>query len=122
MSTMLDDFDLTPLVEAGLAWVGETEQGILIIAGIAPQWENRATVWSLVSPMAGKHFRKIHREVKRHLDEAPFRRLEATVDVGFGPGHRWMKMLGFEMEGYLRAFRPDGADQIMYSRINDVRT
>jgi len=39
------------------------------------------------------------------------------VDVGFKEGHRWIKMLGFELEGYMKAYRPDGADMLLYARI-----
>jgi RimJ/RimL family protein N-acetyltransferase len=45
------------------------------------------------------------------------RRYESTVDVGFKQGHRFMKMLGFEVEGYLKAYRPDGADMVLYARV-----
>ena len=122
MSLLLEDLDLAPLAAENMAWVGETDEGVMAIAGIAPQWENRATAWAMISQNAGVHFMKIHREVKRHLDEAPFRRIEATVDAKFKAGHRWMNMLGFELEGYLRNYRPDGGDQVMYARIKNVRT
>lgn len=97
--------------------VGEVDGEILIIAGLAPQWENRAMAWTLISKNAGSHFRTIHREVEKFLVRSPFRRIEATVDVGFKEGHRWMKMLDFEPEGVMRAYRPDGGDQVLYARI-----
>lgn len=109
--------DLTALSEAGLAWTGEHEGVILGIAGLAPQWENRALAWALISDAAGPHFKCIHKAVKRMLDVSEFRRIEANVDVGFEAGERWMKLLGFKYEGYLTAFRPDGADMLMYARI-----
>lgn len=117
MADILGDLDIEPLTIRGMAWVAEVDEGIIAIAGLAPQWKDRAVAWALISPAAGRHFLKIHREVRKFLTKAPFRRIEATVDVGFQPGHRWMKMLGFEPEGYLKAFRPDGGDQIMYARI-----
>lgn len=109
--------DLSGLSEAGMAWVGEHEGKVLAMAGFLPQWEGRALAWALLSKEAGPHFRAIHRAVEEKLIKSPFRRVEATVDVGFEPGHRWMKMLDFEPEGYLRAYRPDGGDQVMYARI-----
>ena len=109
--------DLTDLSEAGLAWTAEHEGVILGIAGLAPQWENRALAWALISDAAGPHFRGIHGAVSRFLEASDFRRIEANVDVGFEAGERWMKLLGFKYEGYLTAFRPDGADMLMYARI-----
>jgi len=114
----IKDLDLAPLVTNSMVWVAEdNESNVLAIAGIAPQWENRAIMWSMISPLAGRNMVAIHRAVIAKIDEVPFRRLEATVDVGFEPGLRWMRMLGFSVEGYLRAYRPDGGDQILYSRI-----
>jgi RimJ/RimL family protein N-acetyltransferase len=109
--------DFTELSNAGLAWTAEDDGEILGIAGLIVQWENRATAWALVSAGAGKRFVRIHAAVKRFLDVAPFRRIEASVDVGFIEGMRWMEMLGFEYEGLMVAYRPDGADMLLYARI-----
>lgn len=109
--------DLSHLSDAGLAWTAEHDGEVLGIAGLAPQWENRAIAWALISESAGKHFQVIHRAVKRFLDVSSFRRIEANVDVGFEAGERWMKMLGFEYEGYMRAYRPDGADMLLFARV-----
>jgi RimJ/RimL family protein N-acetyltransferase len=117
MNAYLDNLNIEPLAETGMAWVGEEDGKILAIAGIAPQWENRAVAWALVSTLAGHRFLAIHRAVESFLDNCRFRRVEATVDIGFQPGHRWMKMLGFKPEGYMEAYRPDGADQILYARV-----
>lgn len=109
--------DFTELANQGLAWTAESENRILAIAGVEPQWENRAIAFALISGAAGPYFWAIHSAVSDFLNTAPFRRIEATVDVGFAQGHRWIKMLGFELEGYLRAYRPDGADMLLYARV-----
>lgn len=111
------DVDLTELSEHALAWVIEEDGEIFVIAGLAPQWENRALIWSYVSKNAGRHFRKIHKIANRFLDQADYRRIEATVDVGFEAGVRWIEMLGFKYEGYMKAYRPDGADMLLYARV-----
>lgn len=109
--------DFTELANKGLAWTAEHENRILAIAGVEPQWENRAIAFALISGSAGPYFRAIHSAVHDFLNRTPYRRIEATVDVGFEQGHRWIKMLGFEIEGYMRAYRPDGADMLLYARI-----
>ena len=109
--------DFTELAEKGLVWTAEHDGAIMGIAGVEPQWENRATAFALLSDDSGTHFPAIHSAVVEFLDNAPYRRIEATVDVGFKQGHRWIKMLGFELEGYMRAYRPDGADMLLYARI-----
>lgn len=109
--------DLTPLSEVGLAWTAEADGQVVMCGGLLPQWENRALAWALVGENAGPHFALIHRHVKQFLARSPYRRIEAHVDVGFAPGARWMKMLGFELEAYKKAFRPDGADMLEFVRI-----
>lgn len=101
-------------------WVAEDDEGdVIFIGGVVPMWQGRAAVWSLVSTYAGSDMLRIHRKVRQKLNDfnEKYRRLEMTVDVGFTQGHRWAKMLGFEVEGYMRAYRPDGGDMLMYSRI-----
>lgn len=109
--------DLTPLSDAGLAWTGEVDGAVICCAGLDPQWHNRAIAWALVGESAGRHFAAIHKNVHRFLMSAPYRRIEAHVDVGFPQGARWMKMLGFEVEAYMKAFRPDGADMLLFTRV-----
>lgn len=117
MSKLRDEVDIQPLADQGLAWTGIVDGEVIAIGGLVPQWENRAIAWALISKNAGKHFIDIHREAERLFTRSGIRRIEATVDIGFKAGHRWMKMLGFEPEGYMKAYRPDGADQILYARI-----
>lgn len=109
--------DLTSLSEVGMAWTFDEGGEILGVAAVASQWDNRAMALVLLSQNAGKRFHSIHRAVYRFLDVCGVRRVEATVDVGFDAGDRWMKMLGFEYEGLMRAYRPDGADMKLYARI-----
>jgi hypothetical protein len=111
------DFDLAPLAEQNLVWTGEHNDKVVAMGGIAPIWPGRGMAWMWMSDVSGRHMVKIHREVEKFLIKSPFRRVEATVDIGFEPGVRWMKMLGFELEGYLRAYKPDGGDMLMFARV-----
>lgn len=109
--------DFTELSNQGLAWTAEYDGKVLAIAGVEPQWENRAIAFALIAESAGQFFPAIHKAVRDFLIRAPYRRIEAAVDVGFKEGHRWITMLGFELEGYMKAYRPDGADMLLYARI-----
>lgn len=110
------DVDLTDLSQQGLVQTCVHNGEIMLIEGFIPVYENRAEVCTLISKYAGRCFTSIHKEALNFLNNAPFQRVEATVDVGFKQGHRWVKMLGFELEGYLKYYRPDGADMILYAR------
>lgn len=117
MRQVVSEIDLKPLSDLGMTWSAVDDTGVRGIGGLHPQWDNRAIAWMLIGCDLKQHFIPLHRAVRKMLIRAPFRRIEATVDVGFTQGHRWMRMLGFEMEGLLRAYRPDGGDQVMYARI-----
>jgi hypothetical protein len=112
-----EDTDFSDLAEQGLALTFEDGEEVLMIAGLVPQWTNRAIAWTLISKNAGRHFVEMHRYVENFLNNSEFRRIESMVDVGFVAGHRWMQMLGFEVEGYMRAYQPSGADMVLYARI-----
>lgn len=119
LRAMVDaETDFSGMADQGLAWTAESDGRILGIAGMLPQWENRAIAWALLADNLDNQFLKIHTAVKRFIDVSGFRRIEATVDMGFPQGIRWMKMLGFEQEGIMRAYRPDGADMILFARIS----
>lgn len=109
--------DLSELSKAGLVVTIEHEGQVLLVGGLIPEWENRATLWSLMSKHSGPYMRRILFETLKFLEERPFRRIESTVQVGFDAGNRWMRMLGFSVEGYMRAYAPDGSDMLLYARI-----
>lgn len=108
----------TQYLRDGTTFTGVTADGqVMAIAGLIPIWEGRALVWALLSRHSGPHFRSLHRRVSAFLDAQSVRRMEATVYEGFTQGHRWLRMLGFECEGLMRAYTPDGASQYLYSRV-----
>lgn len=92
---------------------------VLCCAGLMQEWDNRAILWSYLAENIGpRRFRVLHSHAKRLLEVAPFKRIEATVDVGFENGHRWMEALGFRMEAHtMRAYRPDGGDSSLYALV-----
>lgn len=105
------------LMQAGPCFSAIHDGAVLASSGVIKHWENRATAWALLSKDATPHFVRIHRAVSRFLDLTDFKRVEAFVDADFEEGHRWIQMLGFEREGYMRSFSPNGNDAILYARI-----
>ena len=92
---------------------------VIACSGCVEIWDNRAMAWALVSKDAGRHMLGIHKAVAGFLAGAKWRRIEASVDVGFEAGMRWMAMLGFTCETPepMRAYRPDGGDCYLFARI-----
>lgn len=106
------------LASAGPAYSAVHGDAVFACAGIIPQWEGRALAWALIASEAGPHMVAIHKAVRRALDIHPFRRVETAVASDFAQGHRWATMLGFEREGRMRAYTPDGRDCDLYSKVH----
>lgn len=104
---------------SGPCFTGIDGNRVLGCAGLVKQWENRAIAWALLSGDIGTDFIRVHRAVFRFLDLSDFNRVEAFVDAGFEQGHRWIQMLGFEQEGYMKQFNPDGGDAVLYARLKN---
>lgn len=107
------------LLGRGPAFTALDGDTVLGCGGAAELWPGRACVWSLLSDSAGPHMRAIHRAVSGFIDQLPYRRIEALVDAGFEPGHRWVKLLGFACEtpDGMQSFTPDGRHVFLYARV-----
>lgn len=112
---------ITPQIKAELAgsnsFAAVDGDEVLGCAGVIEYWPGRAAAWAILSGNCGRNFVRIHRAVLAFFQLQTFRRLEATADVGFGPGHRWLEMLGFKLEtDRMAGYMPDGSDAAMYVR------
>lgn len=106
------------LEQAGPAYTIIDGKDILLCAGLAELWATRAQAWSLISRHAtGRKFYFIHRAVEKFLNEQPYLRVEMTVDSDFVNGHRWARLLGFEFEGHMKKYTPNGKDCDLYARV-----
>jgi hypothetical protein len=88
--------------------------------GIVTFWPGRGEVWAFLDEVCRSEFILIHKMVVRYLKVFPHKRLEATVEKEFEPGHRWMRLLGFNVEApLLRAYYPQGTDGVLYAKVRD---
>ncbi len=105
-------------LESQHAITGIHDGKVIAVAGLAPVWPGRALLWSYMGSNAGRHMPAIHKVALRMIESFEGDRIEADVDVDFEAGHRWIKMLGFELEtARMRKYRPDGRDMAKYVRI-----
>ena len=98
----------------------DEDNDVVACGGLVPQWKGRYTAWMYITRKASKCMLRITRLVKAVLDDAEGR-VEMTVRKDFSEGHRWAKLLGFEVEnppGILKQYGPFGEDHISYVRIN----
>lgn len=113
------DFAHAKSLEAEVSFTALGEDGVPIAcAGIIEVGPGRAMVWSYLGALIGREFLLIHRAVKRFIDLAQYRRIEATTDVEFAEGHRWLRMLGFECEApKMKSYTIDGRDAALYAKV-----
>lgn len=109
------------LAAGGPGFTGFIDGRVVGMAGITLITPYRAVTWAAVSRWSTKHFLTIHRAVRRFVwEECTVTRLEAFVDMDYGVGHRWAKMLGFTPEGGPKEFYlADGRPAQEYVRILD---
>ena len=87
-------------------------------AGIVPMWQGRAMAWAFISAVGPHKLLTVHRAVKHFLDGCFIQRIEMTVDSDFAAGHRWARLLGFELEAErMQSYAPDGHDCALYARV-----
>lgn len=109
---------LKHLQAVGPALSAEYEGRILACAGVAFQGFGMGVLWAFVSKDAGRHFVTLDRCVRRLLTCAPdLKRIEAATEASFKQGCRWLELLGFEQEGLMRRYGPNGEDHYRYALI-----
>lgn len=101
----------------GIGWTAEHDGQVIACAGIVQMHDERGMAWAMLSKDALRHIKTIHRVIANVLDRAPWRRIEMTVDARHAAGCRWAERLGFEREGLMRAYTPDGRDCFLYARV-----
>lgn len=87
----------------------------LTFPGMARAWASISVDcdrWALLAAT-----RQVRRAIDRAFLRLSLRRMETTVRVDFRPGHRWAKALGFEYEGVMRRYGPDGTDHALYGQV-----
>lgn len=105
------------LVGSGHAYTALVDGRAIAFGGCLELWKDRAYMWSLIGEDAGPHMRVLVRATAGFLKAAPWRRIEAAVASDFRAGHRLVRLLGFEFEGRMKAYSPDGADHDLYARV-----
>lgn len=91
-------------------------------AGIALQEWSKAEAWAIFSSEFRNYKFIIYKFIKKGLaaafHEHKLVRIQATIDPRYPENVPWIEKLGFEYEGRLRKWGPEGQDFLMYSRLS----
>lgn len=91
---------------------------VLGCGGVVGMTETRACAWTYLADNLKTNLVPITKACKAYFKIMPYKRLEIHVDCDFANGHRWARMLGFELEcERMRCFTPDGRDCALYAMV-----
>lgn len=106
-------------LEAHDSYTGRIDGRVVACAGMIPLWEGVVRAWAVIGADIGPGgMTSLHRAARRAIAACPARRIEIEVVTSFKEAHRWVRMLGgFEREGTMRKYTPDGQDCDKYARV-----
>lgn len=100
------------------SWTAVVDGDPIACGGTLKQWPRRHTAWTYMTAKTGPHMMFLTRTVKDVLKKVPGR-VEMTVRYDFEQGHRWARILGFEVETpRLKNYGPESEDHTGYVRFN----
>ena len=110
--------DGSGLETSGPAFTAVVDGQIIACAGLVEQWQGRAVAWLVTGPQTGRHVVAITKAAIRFFEaHTEYRRIEGYVVEGNHRSAQWHKMMGFQIEGFMDAFTPDGKGAFMFAWI-----
>ena len=100
-----------------------TDDGqVAAICGALKKWDGVADFWMLTSNLVTKFPLSFHKSCIEGLDflmsEFGIHRLQASIAERHVISQKWAHRLGFQPEGLMKAYGPDGANHYLYARVN----
>ena len=103
------------------AYTLEHEGKIIGSAGFISPWPGVANGWGFFSELIYKYPLTLHKTMKRMIPIIEAKhgivRLQADCLKGFDKAVKWLERLGFEQEGEMRNYGPNGETMIRFARI-----
>jgi hypothetical protein len=103
--------------------VVDPEERIVFCGGLHIMWKGTAILWSVFSLLAGKYpntLRVARCLLDYYQNERGFTRIQCDVDPGWSVAVRFVECLGFQCEGLMRCYGPNGYDRLLYARVKDL--
>ena len=109
------------LVAPGLAFTGLIDGYVIASAGIKPLWPRVGEAWIVASDNMPKNKLSVIKLIKENfnvmIQDNNFVRVQASVRADWLEAKRFAEFLGFEHEGIMRKYGPDGQDYLRMARI-----
>lgn len=108
------------LVRSGGIALVATE-GVVACAGVSMFWEGVGQLWMRTGELAEQYPHALAKRAKNFVRSTEeclrLKRLQAVVLVENEVARRFICWLGFQAEGLLRNYGPEGADYIMFAKV-----
>lgn len=99
-------------------WLGTT---CIVAGGVFPQWGRHGVAWMIASKAIGPELLRLTRFGRDLYQTSPYDRISCDVRCDFTDGHRWAKLLGFELEcERMVKYDPMGRDCALYRWLRKV--
>lgn len=123
MLSSMDDWlgNLWEMKSKGYGFTIYHEDDVVACIGVTKIVSGVSEVWAITGKLVEKYPKDFHKMCKRIIEYAfeidNLHRLQCTAEVGYDRTIKWLERLGFEREGMLRNYTPDGKDMYIYSII-----
>ena len=105
------------------SWTAMKTGKPLLCFGIRPAWKNVGEAWLLPGKDIGDYAISVVRYSRKFFTEllrnGEYARIHITVRADNDTALKFAKVLGFEVEGIMRNFGPDGVSCYMMARISE---
>lgn len=105
------------------SWSATDRGKVFLCFGIRPAWTNVGEAWLLPGHNISEHSISVIRYARKLFTEllqnGEYARIHIAVRADNDTALKFAKALGFEVEGIMRNFGPDGVDSYMMARISD---
>jgi len=108
--------------EKSPSWTMRDGEGrVVFFGGILILWPGVGEAWTVMGDLVEQYPLAVVRECRRRIDEAfetqGLRRVQAIIADDNQRALKMMRLAGFEVEGLLRAYAPDGKDCFILGRL-----
>ena len=107
--------------DAGPAWSALIDGEPAACGGVVPLWTGVGEAWTFAGEAVGREALAFHRAVARGLADAErglrLHRVQAACHRDHVRGRRWLALLGFEEEGLMLHYGPEGHHFIRFAKV-----
>ena len=109
-------------LRGGAAYTGIVKGQVMGCAGIFPLWRGVAEVWMITTDLVSRYPKAFHQAIANGLEIAGHSmglwRIQTAVHQNHLVSQKWLRRLGFNREGNMPGYGPDGATYIRMARLN----